>query len=109
MANLIINLVTIGDMVDHIRAEYNDRGSLHTIDDFDHSQVLMLAEEAGEFVAAYRRYMGWARRAGTHEDMIAELADIVIAACAVADSLDIDINEAVNRKLDRIFARGWSE
>src|SRR5688500_5156091 len=43
-------------------------------------QVLNLAEEVGEFVGAYRRWAGKARRSGTAEEMYAELADVVITA-----------------------------
>jgi len=47
-------------------------------------QVLAVAEEAGEFVGAYRRAAGLARRAGSHADVRAELADVVTTAALAA-------------------------
>ena len=47
-------------------------------------QVLALAEEAGEFTAAYRRWAGLARRTGPWHDVEAELADVVITAYVTA-------------------------
>jgi NTP pyrophosphatase (non-canonical NTP hydrolase) len=49
-----------------------------------HQQVLALAEETGEFTAAYRRWAGLARRTGTRHDMTAELADVTITAYVTA-------------------------
>ncbi len=76
-------------------------------DTLDLQQVLCLAEEAGEFVGAYRRWKGMARRSGPFADVEAELADVVISAYAVADSLDMDLDAAINEKLEIIFSRGW--
>jgi NTP pyrophosphatase (non-canonical NTP hydrolase) len=73
------------------------------------AQVLMLVEEAGEFAGAYRRYSGQARRTGTHADMSAELADVIIGAHVVALYLDIDLSAAIDGKLDVIMKRGWKE
>lgn len=68
--------------------------------------VLCVAEEAGEFVAAYRRWAGLARRSGTREELEAEIADVVIAAWSAGTGLGIDMEAAVRRKavtvLDRI-------
>jgi NTP pyrophosphatase (non-canonical NTP hydrolase) len=72
-------------------------------------QVLALAEEAGEFVGAYRRWSGQARRAGTYEDMCLELADVVITAYVTAAELRMDLDAAITAKLDVIFTRGWRE
>ena len=80
----------------------------HGFNDTD-GQVLMLAEEVGEFVGAYRRYVGKARRQGSFEDMQAELADIIIGGLCVAQYLNIDINTAIDSKLSIIFARGWRD
>ncbi len=70
-------------------------------------QVLCLAEEAGEFVGAYRRWKGMARRDGTFDDVAAELADVVISAYICGDALDIDLDHAIEEKLKIIFSRGW--
>jgi NTP pyrophosphatase (non-canonical NTP hydrolase) len=55
-------------------------------------QVLALAEEAGEFVAAYRRWAGMARRSGDRGEVEAELADVVIAAYVTAHVLGLDVD-----------------
>lgn len=53
--------------------------------------VLCLAEEAGEFVGAYRRWSGQARRPGSVEDVRAELADVVLAAYVTAHEMGITL------------------
>lgn len=73
------------------------------------AQVLGLAEEAGEFVGAYRRWIGAARRSGTFDDVRAELADVVIVAYVTAEYLDIDLDEAITTKLATVFSRGWKD
>ncbi|MFI9386389.1 MazG nucleotide pyrophosphohydrolase domain-containing protein [Kutzneria sp. NPDC052558] len=72
-------------------------------------QVLALAEECGEFVGAYRRWSGQARRTGTAEEMRAELADVVITAFGAAEELGIDLDEAITEKAGVVFTRGWRE
>lgn len=72
-------------------------------------QVLCLAEECGEFVAAFRRWSGQARRTGTFEDMRAELADVVITAYVTAAELNIDLDRATREKVAVMFGRGWRE
>jgi|SRR5215470_15649861 len=70
-------------------------------------QVMALAEEAGEFVGAYRRAAGLARRPGAWSDVAAELADVVITAHVAAVYLGIDLDTAVAEKLAVVFSRGW--
>jgi NTP pyrophosphatase (non-canonical NTP hydrolase) len=79
--------------------------------DSDHAlrQVLCLAEEAGEFVGAYRRWAGMARRTGPFEDVEAELADVVIVAYVTAQVLGIDLDAAVGEKAGQIMTRGWRD
>jgi NTP pyrophosphatase (non-canonical NTP hydrolase) len=72
-------------------------------------QVLCLAEEVGEFVAAYRRAQGMARRPGPMADVEAELADVVITAYVTAHVLNIDLMDAIDNKLTIIFTRGWRD
>ena len=72
-------------------------------------QVLALAEEAGEFTAAYRRWAGLARRSGPWHDVEAELADVVITAYVTAAVLGIDLDAAARAKTEVIFTRGWRE
>lgn len=75
----------------------------------DTRQVFALAEEVGEFVGAYRRVVGMARRTGSWEDVESELADVIITAYVTAAQLNIDIDAAIERKLSVIFTRGWKD
>lgn len=72
-------------------------------------QVLNLAEETVEFVGAYRRWAGQARRSGTAEEMHAELADVVITAYVTAEEMGFDLDAAIDAKLQKIHTRGWRE
>ncbi|GAA1534892.1 hypothetical protein GCM10009678_16550 [Actinomadura kijaniata] len=72
-------------------------------------QVMALAEEVGEFVGAYRRWSGNARRTGSFDEVRDELADVVITAYVTAAVLDIDLDEAVGAKAAKIFTRGWRD
>jgi NTP pyrophosphatase (non-canonical NTP hydrolase) len=72
-------------------------------------QVMCLAEEAGEFVAAYRRFAGMARRSGPFDDVKAELADVVITAYVTAQVLGIDLDAAIQAKAEQVFSRGWRD
>lgn len=72
-------------------------------------QVLALAEEVGEFVGAYRRWSGQARRTGAFADVQAELADVVITAYVTAHELGTDLDAAITTKLGEIYTRGWRD
>src|SRR5207245_2077379 len=72
-------------------------------------QVLALAEEAGEFVGAYRRWAGMARRTGAWAEVTAELADVVITAYLTAHVLGIDLEAACQHKAHTIRSRGWKD
>ena len=72
-------------------------------------QVLCVAEEAGEFVGAYRRFAGMARRSGPFEDVKEELADVVITSFVTAQVLGIDLDAAIREKADKVMSRGWRE
>jgi len=76
---------------------------------FPLQQVLCLAEETGEFVGAYRRWTGLARRPGTFTDVTAELADVLIAAHVVARVLRIDLDAAWRAKATVILTCGWRQ
>ncbi len=80
----------------------------HGLGDVD-GQVLWVVEEAGEFAGAYRRWTGRARRPGTHAEMSAELADVVIAAAVAAHRIGIDLEAAVAAKVGVVHDRGWRE
>jgi NTP pyrophosphatase (non-canonical NTP hydrolase) len=73
------------------------------------SQTLAVAEEAGEFVGAMRRWQGMARRSGTEEEAQAELADVIISVYAMADVMGWDIEQLIAPKIEKIFSRGWKE
>jgi NTP pyrophosphatase (non-canonical NTP hydrolase) len=72
-------------------------------------QVLNLAEETGEFVGAYRRWSGQARRIGTAADMHEELADVIITAFVTAHELNVDIEAVIAAKLHKVRTRGWRD
>ncbi|GLY90291.1 MazG-like family protein [Actinoallomurus iriomotensis] len=66
--------------------------------DLAQQQMLCLAEEAGEFAGAYRRWAGMARRTGSWDDVTAELADVVVTAYVAANVLGLaDGLEAARR------------
>jgi NTP pyrophosphatase (non-canonical NTP hydrolase) len=85
------------------------------------SQFIGVGEEAGEALGAYRRWRGFARRAGSASDVYDELADVLIVTMVAivhfnevaggwshaASSFDGPIEAALARKLDKIFSRGW--
>lgn len=73
------------------------------------AQVLCVAEEAGEFVGAYRRSQGLARRNGTLNELKAELADVVIAAYTAAHAIGFNLDDAVDEKAEKVLTRGWKE
>lgn len=72
-------------------------------------QVLALAEEVGEFVGAWRRYSGQARRSDTIEHVLEELADVVITAYVTAREKGWDLDAAIEAKLQTILTRGWRD
>jgi NTP pyrophosphatase (non-canonical NTP hydrolase) len=93
---------TAARLADRLREHFNP-------DTLPVQQVLALAEEAGEFTAAYRRWAGLARRSGPWHDVEAELADVVITAYVTAHVLGIDLDAATRAKTDVVFTRGWRE
>jgi len=72
-------------------------------------QAMCVAEEAGEFLKAYRRYAGKARRKGSLEDVRDEIADVLITTSVFAAFLGVDINTAVEDKLKVVYSRGFKE
>jgi NTP pyrophosphatase (non-canonical NTP hydrolase) len=93
---------TAARLADRLREHFNP-------DTLPVQQVLALAEEAGEFTAAYRRWAGLARRSGPWHDVEAELADVVITAYVTAHVLGIDLDAATRAKTEVVFTRGWRE
>jgi|SRR5882724_991163 len=75
-------------------------------------QMLAIAEEAGEFAGAVRRFYGMARRSGTFEELLMEWADLIITGFVTANTLGLSraqMEKALDDKLHIIFARGWHE
>lgn len=72
-------------------------------------QVLALGEEVGEFLGAYSRWAGMARRTGPWSDVCAERADVAITAYVVAAHLGIDLDAAIEAKTAVIFSRPWKD
>lgn len=72
-------------------------------------EIFCLTEEVGEFVGAYRRFSGLARRSGPWSDVEEELADVVIAAWVVGEVIGVDLEYAIDKKLNAIFSRPWRE
>lgn len=72
-------------------------------------QVLALAEEVGEFVAAFRRWAGMARRISSFTEVSDELSDVVITSFVTAAVLNIDLVEAISNKVNVIYSRGWKD
>ena len=72
-------------------------------------QVMCVAEEAGEFVGAYRRFAGMARRSGPFDDVKEELADVVITSFVTAQVLGIDLDAAIREKAEKVMSRGWRD
>ena len=99
----------VSDLRD-LAVEITERLREHFPDtDLKQQQVLCLAEEAGEFVGAYRRWAGMARRSGPWGDVEAELADVVVTAYVTAQVLGIDLDAAVGEKTKVVFTRGWRD
>lgn len=72
-------------------------------------QAIALGEEVGEFLGAYRRWRGQARRTGAVEEVITELADVVITAFVTAEEYGWDLDQAIRDKVGHIMTRGWRE
>ena len=71
--------------------------------DLAQQQVLCLAEEAGEFVGAYRRWAGMARRSGPWEDVQAELSDLAITAYVTANVIGVaDVLDSVRESIGEL-------
>lgn len=83
------------------------------------SQFIGIGEEAGEALGAYRRWRGFARRAGTSAEVYDELADVLIVTMvSIIHYAEVQghilgtgdgtvIEEVLARKLNKIFSRGW--
>lgn len=84
-----MTMFTAAVIVDRLRANG------FTMQDSARRQMLGLAEEAGEFVGAYRRWVGLARRGGTAKQVWAELADVVITAYVTAVEVNVHLDDSI--------------
>ena len=75
----------------------------------EQAQIMCIAEEAGEFVGAMRRWRGMARRSGTEQEAQKELADLVIVCYVMARLMGWDLDELIEEKGEVILTRGWKE
>jgi NTP pyrophosphatase (non-canonical NTP hydrolase) len=71
--------------------------------------TLCLVEEAGEFAGAMRRLMNLARRPGTIQEAMSELADVVISAHIAATVYHFNLDDAIARKWEVIMTRGFKD
>lgn len=94
---------TAENIVKHLRANG------FTVETQPDRQALALAEETGEFVQAWRRWRGMARRNGSEGEVKNELADVIITAYVTAAEQGWDIDGVITVKLREIFSRGWRE
>jgi NTP pyrophosphatase (non-canonical NTP hydrolase) len=72
------------------------------------SRILKLTEEAGEVAAAWIGVLGSNPRKGvthTREEVVDELADVVVTALVAIESLGFDARATVNRCADKIVGR----
>jgi NTP pyrophosphatase (non-canonical NTP hydrolase) len=88
-----------------LRDNFDEVSTFHMVT----AQVLGVGEEAGEFVGAFRRYMGWARRSGSFAEMAEELADVVIMSWVAANYLGVDLTQEIDKKAEKIRTRGWKD
>src|SRR6266487_1043162 len=120
MADFVLN------MVEHARLINEHIDDNFPVENREARQVICLAEEGGEFleaaidinthigrfIGAWRRYSGNARRTGTKEDALKELADVIVVAYVTADILTAggpNIHEIIAHKLEDIYSRGWRQ
>lgn len=71
------------------------------------AQALNVAGEAGEFAEAYRRYTGNARRVSDSNEVMEELADVVISAYVFAELFGHSLDTAIFQQVVRHFERGY--
>ena len=97
---------SLGDLQLYVREMEYERG-------FSHIGVvqkcLLLGEEIGELFKAVRKHenmrTGTTPVTGTVDE---ELADVLIFICAIANRLDIDLEDALRRKEQLNETRSWT-
>jgi NTP pyrophosphatase (non-canonical NTP hydrolase) len=71
------------------------------------AQAMCVAEEAGEFIKAYRKWRGFARTAGSVNDVHEELADVIIASLLMFSVMNYDAQRHIKDKLYQVITRGY--
>lgn len=71
------------------------------------TQVIKLGSEVGEFLGAFDRFNGFARRPGDIKEVTKELADVIISAFIMFAVLDEDAEEHIKAKLHEVITRGY--
>lgn len=83
--------------------QYGDEGKDEPVT----GQAMNVAGEAGEFLEAYRRYRGGARRAASGEEVLEELADVMISSTIMFLRMNAVPAPWITAKLKKIITRGW--
>jgi NTP pyrophosphatase (non-canonical NTP hydrolase) len=97
---------SLGDLQRYVREMEDERGFSHIGVD---QQCLLLGEEIGELFKAVRKHenmlTGTTSVPGTVDE---ELADVLIYICAIANRLDVDLEDALRRKEQLNETRSWT-
>jgi NTP pyrophosphatase (non-canonical NTP hydrolase) len=76
-------------------------------EEWQDAQAMCVVEEAGEFIGAYRRWRGFARRDGSWNDVTKELSDVIIASLLMFAVMNEDAQCHVKAKLYEVISRGY--
>ena len=93
-----------GASLAEVQAYVHDLEALHGWLDADLVRnCFLMGEEVGELFGAVRRL----ERGASREDVAEELVDVLNFLCAIANRLDIDLEEAFRAKNARNQQRSW--
>lgn len=96
------------DLLPHLREAAQSNDPEVTDREFMLGEISKVTEEAGEVLKALLRLWGISRTRGTREDVMAELADTVIASYVAAELLGQNLGSAIEAKLRVVYERGWT-
>lgn len=99
------DLVSFTEMLAAEIRKHANQGA--TTDEWRDAQAMCVVEEAGEFIGAYRRWRGFARRPGDFDQVTSELADVIIASFIMFVNLHEDAQVEIKKKLLKIITRGY--
>jgi NTP pyrophosphatase (non-canonical NTP hydrolase) len=75
--------------------------------------ALKLGEEYGEFLKEFNRLNVWKRKdkiideVATEKAMAEELADVILVSLIIGRQLNIDVEEELSRKIDKLKTRKY--